>query len=132
MCEVLGFSASNTRVVTVTALWFLSPFFQFTFGTFSISVFSLLCLLCLVVSGLLGKLFATGCRYWFLGLLIVFWVCLGFLLPPCAFCGPPILLWGRVKVVGSDCCVLTIGIPPCRFHFSPCLKNVCEQGSYFI
>ena len=67
MCEVLGFSAGHTRVVTVTALWFSSPFFQFTFGTFSISVFSLLCLLCLVVSGLLGKLFATRCRYWFLG-----------------------------------------------------------------
>ena len=23
---------------------------------------------------------------------------LGFLLPPCTFCGLPILLWGRVKV----------------------------------
>ena len=28
----------------------------------------------------------------------MFWVFLGFLLPPCAFCGLPILLfWGRVK-----------------------------------
>ena len=123
LSEALGFSAGYTRVVTVTALWFSSPFSQFTFSTFSISVFSSLCLVFLVVSGLLGKLFATGCRYW---------VCLGFLLPPCTFCGLLILLWGRVKVVGSDLLCLTVGIPPCRFLFSPNLKNICEQGGYFI
>ena len=53
--EALGFSVGNTRVVSVTALRFSILFFQFTLGTFSIFVFSLLCLLCLVVFGLLGK-----------------------------------------------------------------------------
>ena len=76
---------------------------------------------------------------------------LGFLLPPCAFCGLPILLCGKtkgwdgdvggvrfseiffgVKVVGPGALFFTIGILPCRFRFSPSLKNVCEQGSYFI
>ena len=53
--EALGFSAGNIRVVTVTALRFSTLFFQFTLGTFSISVFSLLCLLCLVVFGFVGQ-----------------------------------------------------------------------------
>ena len=86
--EVLGFSASNTRVVTVTALRTLSPFFHFTLGTFSIPVFSSLCLLC-------------GC-FWLVGQATCDWEsvlvsmafsggfdrvlgALGFLLPPCAF-----------------------------------------------
>ena len=64
----------------------------------------------LIVSGLLGKFLCDWelvlvSRAFFRGVLIVFWVCLGFLLPSYAFCGPPILLWGKVKVVGSDCCV---------------------------
>ena len=63
MSEVLGFSASNTRVVTVTALQTSSPFFEFTLGTFSIPAFSSLCLLC-GFFGLLGKLLATGSQYW--------------------------------------------------------------------
>ncbi|RVW32836.1 hypothetical protein CK203_107193 [Vitis vinifera] len=33
---------------------------------------------------------------------VVFWVRLGFLLPPCTFCGLSILLWGRVKVWDGD------------------------------
>ena len=40
LSEALGFSTGNTRVVTVTLLWFSFPFSQFTFGTFAISVFS--------------------------------------------------------------------------------------------
>ena len=63
----LRFSVGNTRVVTVIVVWFSSPFFQFTIGMFSISVFSSFVFALLVVSGLLGKLFATGCRCWFLG-----------------------------------------------------------------
>ncbi|RVW68378.1 hypothetical protein CK203_061704 [Vitis vinifera] len=51
--EVLGFSTSNTRAVTVTASQTSYPFSHFS---------------------------------------------LRFLLPPCTFCGLPILLWGRVKV----------------------------------
>ena len=50
----------------------------------------------------LGKLLATRGRYWFLGFFSGDSGCvlgvLGFLLPPCTFCGLPILLWGRVKV----------------------------------
>ena len=106
----LGFYAGNTRVVTVTAVWFSSPFFQFTIGMFSISVFSSFVFALLVVFGLLGKLFATGCRCWFLGVFFggfftVFWVCLGFLLPPALFVGCRSFFGVEFKVVGSDCCV---------------------------
>ena len=56
----------------------------------------------MVVSGLFGQ---ATCDW---GSVLVFRVfsgdsgcvlgVLGFLLPPCTFCGLPILLWGRVKV----------------------------------
>ena len=99
--EALRFSASNTRVMLVTVLRFSTLFFQFTLGTFSISVFSLLCLLCLVVFGLMGKFLCDWVlilvsRAFSGGFFTVFWVCLGFLLLPCTFCGLSILLWGRV------------------------------------
>ncbi|RVX10628.1 hypothetical protein CK203_016862 [Vitis vinifera] len=75
LSEALGFSTGNTRVVTVTSLWFSFPFSQFTFGTFAISVFSSFEFgFCWLFLALLGEFFATG-----------------------------------VKLVGSVCCVLTVG-----------------------
>ena len=98
MSEVLRFFAINSHVVTVTASRTSSPFSQFTLNTFSISAFSL-CLLC-------------GC-FWFAGQATYVWelvlvsrafsggfdrvLGLGFLLPPCAFCGLLILLCGKAK-----------------------------------
>ena len=107
--EVLGFSTGNTRVVTVTALRISSPFASLH-SVHSLSLPSpRFCLLCWLFLACWTSFFATGSRYWFLGpffwgfnhVLGVFRVSVA----PCAFCGPPILLWGRVKVVGSDCCV---------------------------
>ena len=41
--------------------------------------------------------------FWvFSGGLIVFWVCLGFLLTPCIFCGLPIFVCGRAKGWDGD------------------------------
>ena len=54
MSKALGFSVGNTHVVTVTALWFSSPFSQFTFGTFSIFVFLF------VMFGLFGCAWLAG------------------------------------------------------------------------
>ena len=88
-----------------TALRTSSPFFQFTLGTFSIPTFSSLCLLC-------------GC-FWLIGQTTCDWEsvlvsrafsggfdrvlgALGFLLPPCAFCGLPILLCDRANGWDGD------------------------------
>ena len=104
--EALGFSTGNTHVVTVTALRISSPFASLH-SVRSLSLPSpCLCLLCWLFLACWAGFFATGSRYWFLGLfsggLIVFWVCLGFLLPPCAFCGLPILLCDRAKGWDGD------------------------------
>ena len=100
MSEVLGFSASNTCVVTVTAsrtsssfsilrslrsLFLPSPrcvFFVVIFGLFGQAT-------CDWESVLVSKAFSGGFDR-VLG-------ALGFLLPPCAFCGLPILVCGRAK-----------------------------------
>ena len=101
LSEALGFSSGNTRAVTVTAVWFSILFFQFTLGTCALFLSFLRCVCFVVCCWFVGQVaLRLGVGIWFLGLfrgvLTVFWVCLGFLLPPCAFCGPSILLWGRV------------------------------------
>ena len=66
--EALGFSAGNTHVMMVTALRISSHFSSFTLSTFAILVFSSLCLLCGLFLVCWASFFATGSRYWFLGL----------------------------------------------------------------
>ena len=90
MSEVLGFSASNTYAVMVTASRTSSPFSQFTLGTFSTPAFSSLCLFC----GCFWLVGQVTCNW---GSVLVFGAfsgdsgcvlgALGFLLPPAPFVG---------------------------------------------
>ena len=101
LSEALGFSAGNICVMTMTAFAVFNPTFSVYTQYVRFSCFLLVVFVLWFVVGFLGMLLCDWkLVFWFLGLfrgvLTVFWVCLGFLLPPCAFCGPSILLWGRV------------------------------------
>ena len=109
MCEVLGFFCRQYSCCdgdcTVVLIPIFPVYIRYVFYfCFLFVVFALFgCfwlagqVVCDWVSILVSRVFSGG--------FTVFWVCLGFLLPLCTFCGLSILLWGRVKVVGSDCCV---------------------------
>ena len=101
MSEVLGFSASNTRAVKVTASQTSSPFSQITLGTFFIPAFSLLCLFLWLLLACWASFLRLGVGVGFFkvfsGVLLCFG-CVRVSVAPYTFCGLPILLWGRVKV----------------------------------
>ena len=92
--EALGFSAGDFHVLTWLHLRFWTLFFHFyTWYVYLLLSFPCCALVMLVVSGLLrASVFATR----FLSVVSrVFYCVLGFLLPPCVFCGLGVL----------DCCV---------------------------